>query len=52
MTASNMAKLMIENIDILFKNWKPKTMYKKFPGEPIIKDSNAGAYNPVKRVWE
>ena len=52
MTAAWMAQSMVQNIDELFKHWVPKPHYSKFVGRPIVKDTNAGSYNPIKKIWE
>lgn len=52
MTSKFMAQSMVQNIDYLFKNWKPRKPYKMYRGLPIIKNSNAGSYNPIKKNWE
>ncbi len=52
MTSSWMAQSMVENIDQMFAKWKPKKEYKMFKGLPIIKHTNAGSYNPIKKIWE
>ena len=52
MTSEWMAQSMVENIDEMFKHWKPKKEYKMFIGSPIIKNTNAGSYNPIKKIWE
>lgn len=52
MTSSWMAQSMVENIDQMFAKWNPKKEYRIFRGTPIIKDSNAGSYNPLKKIWE
>ena len=52
MTSGMMAESMMINLDQMFKQWKPKSQYRKFSGTPVIKDSNAGSYNPVTKIWE
>jgi len=52
MTSEWMAQSMVENIDEMFKHWKPKKEYKMFIGSPISKNTNAGSYNPIKKIWE
>lgn len=52
MDSKYMAQSMVQNIDQMFKHWKPKSHYKKFKGIPIIKNTNSGAYNPILKVWE
>ncbi len=52
MTSSWMAQSMVENIDQMFKRWKPRKEYRMFKGLPLIKDTNSGSYNPIKKIWE
>lgn len=52
MTSTQMAQSMMQSIDQLFIHWKPKTKYRKFVAKPIIKNTNAGSYNPIKEIWE
>ena len=52
MTAAWMAQSMVQNIDQMFKHWKKKSRYKKYSGIPIVKNTNAGSFNPIKEIWE
>lgn len=52
MSSEWMARSMVQNIEEMFKRWKPRSQYRMFAGIPIIKNSNAGSYNPIKKEWE
>ena len=51
MTASNMGQGFIDNIDVLFKNWKPKSRFSliKVDDSTILDNRN---YNPISLTPE
>lgn len=52
MSSELMCKYMVKYIDQMFQNWKPKSKINMYKAQVVVKDTNAGAYNPISKEWE